>query len=174
MTIATQSWSEEVSTKIRLRLAFTDVVAAQLHSRTVGLGSPVRHDDPMLCEIGPWQSIFGQAPLPDPYRFFLEFQRHVRDALGIVRDPAEYLNFRGSMGSWIELVYGRSYLLLTAPAAVIPGAVAMLEAQSVPHIALGETRGTPAIAAAPAALGFRCGRSWLIAGAVTGELVAGE
>lgn len=115
----------------------------------------------MLAEGGTWQSIFGQAPLPDPYRFFLEFQRAVRDRLSMSRDPVEYLNLPTSLASWVELVYGRSFLLLTAPLPVVEAALPLLDAQSMPHLPLPAAN--PLWAAAPPKIFFCCGRSWVLA-----------
>ena len=134
---------------------------ARLVAGDAGVGPPVRSVDPLLTEYDDWQSIFGQAPLPDPYRFFLEFHRLVRDVAGLPREPVEYLNFRGSMIQWLEVVYSRSYLLLSAPTSVVAGAQALLDAQSVPHIALPEPAGKTS--GANPKFVFRCGRSWIVA-----------
>ena len=95
-------------------------------------------DHPILLDYGPRASIFGQAPLPDPYRFFLEFHKLIRDRLSIPREPIRYLNWPGRMSEWLGIVYGRSYNLLTAPAPVVQGASELLDAQLCEHHVLPE------------------------------------
>ncbi|MFN8388967.1 MAG: hypothetical protein U0136_01605 [Bdellovibrionota bacterium] len=96
-------------------------------------------EHPLLLNHGPRASIYGQDALPDPYRFFLEFHRLVRDVLKIPRDPVRYLNWGGTLNEWLSFVYSRTFLLLTAPVTVVEGAKELLEAQSASFIVLPET-----------------------------------
>jgi hypothetical protein len=78
-------------------------------------------------------SIMGNAPLPDPPRFFLEFSGLLND-LGAVRSASEYLNWRGGFSAWREIVYSRSFLLLTAPHEIGAAATELLENQAAEYI----------------------------------------
>ena len=91
-----------------------------------------------LLVRGPLTSVFGQAPLPDPYRFFLEFHKAVRERLSLSRDPISYLNWPGTVTKWFGLVYSRSYHLLTAVPDVAQAACELLDAQAAEYIALPE------------------------------------
>ncbi len=115
-------------------------------------------DHPLLLDYGPRAGIFGQAPLPDPYRFFLEFHKLVRDIISIPREPIHYLNWPGRMSEWLSIVYNRSYNLLTAPTAVAQGASELLDAQLCEHHILPEP---PKIAASLQVL--TTGTEWVIA-----------
>jgi len=112
---------------------------------------------PLLLNYGPRASIFGQAPLPDPYRFFLEFHKLVRDKLAIPREPISYLNFPGRMSEWLGIVYSRSYNLLTAPASVVQGASELLDAQLCEHHVLPE----PALVSHPLKV-LVVGEQWVV------------
>lgn len=78
--------------------------------------------------LGDMVTLFGNAPLPDPPRFFFDFHR-MCSRLGVAGDPSRYLNWQGSLGQWLEFVYSRSYRLLTAPREVAEGCLELLDAQ---------------------------------------------
>ena len=125
----------------------------------------ILYDDPLLWEYGPYSQIFGQAPLPDPYRFFLEYSQLVRDELKLRRDPVHYLNWRGGLSLWLELVYSRVYSLMVAPSPLIEGAIELLDRQVASYEVLPATpQQTPQHAAgdaAPVLVGL--GDSWVVA-----------
>jgi hypothetical protein len=91
---------------------------------------------PLLADVNSWLAIFGQAPLPDPYRFLLEFYQLVQDRLSLAVNPVDYLNFQDSINKWLNVVYSRSYMLLAAPAAVVEGVRPILDAQLAEYIVL--------------------------------------
>lgn len=126
-------------------------------------------DDPLLWELGPYSQIFGQAPLPDPYRFFLEYSRLVRDELKLRRDPVHYLNWRGGLSQWLEIVYSRVYSLMVAPSPLVESAIELLERQVATFEVLPAKRfgAAPALPERPSDEGppflLDCGSSWIIA-----------
>lgn len=84
---------------------------------------------PLLLDYGPKASLFGRAPLPDPYRFFLEFHKLVRDQFAIEREPLRYLNYKGRMSEWLAVVYSRTYTVLSGPIELAEEATKLLDAQ---------------------------------------------
>ncbi len=115
-------------------------------------------DDPVTWDYGKLYSVFGNAPLPDPPRFFLEFYRLIKSELGSRRDPVEYLNWQESFSQWLGLVYSRSYNLLTGPLQVAEGACKLLEAQALEYTILPDPR--EITEALP--MMFEFGRSWIV------------
>ena len=97
---------------------------------------------PLLWEYGPKSSIFGNAALPDPPRFFLDYYQAVTAQLQVPRDPAEYLNWQESLTEWLGFVYSRSYCLLSAPDPVVAVAKSLLDAQAAEYIALPDPPST--------------------------------
>jgi len=89
----------------------------------------VRADDPLLWAHGPWATIFGNAPLPDPARFFVEFCDMLSRELWTGRDPSWY--FRGqSFQEWRKLVgSSTTYRLLDGPVKVMEACMPLLRAQ---------------------------------------------
>ncbi|MCB0325473.1 MAG: hypothetical protein KDD69_17945, partial [Bdellovibrionales bacterium] len=86
-------------------------------------------DDPLLWDYGPRSTLFGNAPLPDPPRFFHEFHELVRGQFRLERDPLRYLNWQGNFMEWRDRVVSRTYLLLTAPAPIAEAASQLLDDQ---------------------------------------------
>lgn len=91
---------------------------------------------PLLWDYGGYSSIFGNAPLPDPPRFFHEFYQLVRSELGVPRDPVRYLNWSDHLSQWLEFVYSRTYQLLSAPAPIAEAACELLDVQAAEYTIL--------------------------------------
>ena len=98
----------------------------------------VSSSHPLLWDYGGYSSIFGNAPLPDPPRFFHEFYQLVRSDLGVPRDPVRYLNWKEHLGEWLEFVYSRTYQLLSAPAPIAEAATELLEVQAAEYTILAD------------------------------------
>ena len=98
----------------------------------------VFEDHPMLLDYGPRASLFGRAPLPDPYRFFLEFHKLVRDEFAIDREPIRYLNYKGRMSEWLSIVYSRSFTAMTGPLVLAEAATKLLDAQVAEYTLIPE------------------------------------
>ena len=155
-------WWQKGTEPVALHFDLAGVQELAIHEstlpcETVSFG--IADEDPLLWNFGPQSTIFGIAPLPDPYRFFLEFYRVVQRDLKLRRDPTEYLNWRSGMSDWLELVYSRAYNLLTAPTPVVEAAVPLLEAQVALFQVLPVQ--TPTRSSAPRLLYF--GDSWIVA-----------
>lgn len=154
-------WEEEPRKRGSTEVTLENVGEYSLSLRPGEKGGEILFSEshPLLGDFGAYASVFGQAPMPDPYRFFLEFHRLVRDELGLAREPVSYLNYPGTIGKWFGIVYQRSFGLLTAPLIVAEGAAKLLEAQAADHIVLPEpTRVSP-----PMGVAFICGKSWAVA-----------
>lgn len=155
-------WWQKGTEPVALQFDLSGIRELAVHETTVPFETTsfgVADDDPLLWNFGPQSTIFGIAPLPDPYRFFLEFYRVVQRDLKLRRDPTEYLNWRSGMSDWLELVYSRAYNLLTAPTPVVEAAVPLLEAQVALFQVLPIQQPTPQ--SAPRLLYF--GESWIVA-----------
>lgn len=140
------------------------------------LGEPphllrISDDDPLLWELGPRSQLFGTAPLPDPYRFFLEFTRLVRDELKIRRDPVRYLNWRGGLTEWLEIVYSRTFSLFTGPAPLAELAAELLERQAASYQLLPAGADHVSIDGSPDRLLFDVGCGWIMAGGAAVQIV---
>lgn len=93
-------------------------------------------ESPLFWDYGPQSTIFGQAPLPDPYRFFLDFFGLIRKTYGLKRDPSRYLNWQSGLKDWLGFTYSRSYSLLTAPAPLVEESALLLDVQAASYIVL--------------------------------------
>ncbi len=127
-------------------------------------------DSPLLLNYQPTSSIFGQAPLPDPPRFFHEFYELIQGTLGIKRDPITYLNWQDSFLGWRNMVLSRTYRMLNGPAQVVDGASELLERQVADHIVLPDhvDEDAPSVVVPEVALEF--GNSWVLGSSLSVEL----
>jgi len=114
-------------------------------------------EHPLLADYGKRASLFGRAPLPDPYRFFLEFHKLVRDQFGIEREPLRYLNYKGRMSEWLAMVYSRTFNLLSGPSALVEAAAELLDAQVAEYTLLPDP--SPELAVSL----LEMGKFWIIA-----------
>ncbi len=161
-------WWQKGDEPVALQFQLNGVREIELKQPTIPFETTefgVTADDPLLWNFGARSTIFGIAPLPDPYRFFLEFYRVVQRDLKLRRDPTEYLNWRSGMSDWLELVYSRAYNLLTAPTAVVDAAVPLLEAQVADFQVLPLNE--PTTLSEPRLLYF--GDSWIVADEIAVE-----
>ncbi len=127
--------SSQSSREFQIRA--TGVTESQLNftgGKAVYLSASRTH--PLLWDYGGYSSIVGNAPLPDPPRFFHEFYQLVRSELGVARDPVRYLNWNTHLSEWLEFVYSRSYQLLSAPAAIAEAATELLDVQAAEYVVL--------------------------------------
>ena len=111
-----------------------------------------------LAAYGPQATIFGNAPLPDPPRFFFDFYRGVK-ALGYTSDPTLLLNGGPDLQQWLSFVYSRTYRLLSGPVAVVELAKELLEAQAVASMVLPDE---PVAAPAESLQAVEIGKSWVV------------
>ena len=115
-------------------------------------------DGPLCWDYRTTCSIMGNAPLPDPHRFFVEFSGLLSD-LGARQSAKEYLNWRGSFAAWREIVVSRAFLLLNAPIEIAAPATELLDYQAAEYMLLNDPPppgGENVFAAA-------FGRSWITA-----------
>jgi hypothetical protein len=102
----------------------------------------VLRDDPLLWPYGTHASIFGNAPLPDPRRFFAEFWDLAHFELRGRAAPAffEFTSYR----EWARRVTEHnSYLLLDGPAPLIDATRRLLDAQGAHYrVLVGNERRT--------------------------------
>lgn len=158
-------WWQKGDEPVSLQFDLSGIRELSIQERSLPIDTTefgVTDDDPLLWNFGPQSTIFGIAPLPDPYRFFLEFYRVVQRDLKLRRDPTSYLNWRTGMSDWLELVYSRAYNLLTAPTQVVEAAVPLLEAQVALFQVLPIQENTAQ--SEPRLLYF--GDSWIVADAI--------
>ena len=94
-------------------------------------------DGPLCWDFRSSCSIMGNAPLPDPHRFFVEFSGLLSD-LGARQPAIEYLNWRGSFAAWREIVVSRAFLLLNAPIEIAAPATELLDYQAAEYMLLND------------------------------------
>jgi hypothetical protein len=165
LRLVTPAWqAEDAPREAEFILRITSVAEQHIEPQLLaesGLAFQLTADHPLLLDYGPRSSIFGQAPLPDPYRFFLEFHKLVRDTWKIPRDPVKYLNWQGSLSDWLVMVYSRSFNLLSAPVPIAEACRELLDAQVADYILLPD-KPQPQLARQVVILGH----SWWIGNAV--------
>lgn len=120
-------------------------------------------DSSLLWDYGSTSTIFGNAPLPDPPRFFFEFFQLVKYRLGVPRDPAGYLNWKENFSEWLGFVYSRSYCLLSAPNPIVEGAIELLDVQAAEYAVLPNPIDTVQSNSVEELSVFRLDDSWVIA-----------
>lgn len=91
---------------------------------------------PLLWDYGRFSNIYGNAPLPDPPKFFFDFFQLVKYKLGSPRDPAHYLNWKSTFSEWLDFVYSRTYCLLRAPAPIAEACTELLDVQAADYYLL--------------------------------------
>ncbi len=137
-------WEEAANTQpgeISLICEGVEELNLSLRAGTLCSGLHLSTDDPLLWEYGPFSTIFGTAPLPDPQRFFYEFYELVSHRLKVRRDPARYLNWESSLKEWEQYVYSRAYRLLSAPAPIAEATIELLEVQAAEFTVLPDAEG---------------------------------
>ncbi len=140
-----------------LRFSFEGVRENTLSvgSRAKDIGLSFEH--PILWDYGPTGSIFGNAPLPDPPKFYFDFHNLVSYRLGVPRNPNTYLNFSSSLDEWLQFVYSRTFQLLGAPMEIASKAAKLLEAQAADFTLLpDEAKEHPTLAV------LFLGNSWIV------------
>ena len=96
-------------------------------------------DDPLLWHYGPHASIYGNAPLADPGRFFLGFADLVQQRLRTGRDVAHYFDY-APFADWAHRVTQHSsFHLLTAPEPVIESCRTLLDEQQASYTVLRQS-----------------------------------
>lgn len=118
-------------------------------------------DGPLVWDYRSRCSIMGNAPLPDPPRFFVEFSGLLHD-LGVDRPASCYLNWRGSFAGWREVAYSRASLLLSAPHEIAAPAAELLDHQAADYMLLND----PLPEGGDRVFAAAFGRSWIIAESV--------
>ena len=104
----------------------------------------VRADDARLWQFGTHGTVFGNAPMPDPRRFLVEFSDVLwaRLASGSA-DAIEYLG-AGSLAEWEARAGGHAnYALLKGPLPLLEAVAPLLDAQGVEYrVVAGPARDT--------------------------------
>jgi hypothetical protein len=121
----------------------------------------VSAESALLWDYGPWLAVYGNAPLPDPHRFFSEFYQLVRFELQLSWDPSSYLKWGHGFSEWLGHVYTRSYLMLRAPAPLAEAALPLLDVQAAEYTVLPEPKNEKS-AEARARIAVSINRSWII------------
>jgi hypothetical protein len=163
----TNAWWAD-SQPAKLTLSVESVVEMQFSLLPGQLVQSAKIDphSPLLWDYGPAASIFGNAPLPDPPRFFHEFHELVCGTLGIMRDPIKYLNWQGSFLGWRNIVVSRSFQLLSAGAPLVEAAAPLLDAQAAEYAILPDPPGGKASLSQPPSCALMLGDSWVLGASV--------
>lgn len=123
----------------RFTLRFTDVQRSNVilgyHTAEVR-DLRIQEASPYLWPYGIWGSIFGNAPLPDPRRFLVEFTdlfHHELHAAGALLFPFEPVPF----AAWADRVGSNaSYQLMDGPLPLLEAVRPLLEAQGLDYTLL--------------------------------------
>lgn len=122
----------------------------------------VLQESPLLWDYGSTSTIYGNAPLPDPPRFFFEFCQLVKFSLGIDRDPVAYLNWKNDFSEWLEFVFSRSYCLLSAPDPVVEATRSLLDVQAAEYAVLSDPAKERVLEDVSSLKVVKIGPSWII------------
>jgi hypothetical protein len=135
ITLGGLNWDADSAIKPRMNDGQLRFLLEGVRENTLSVGNQsseieLSFEHPILWDYGPTASIFGNAPLPDPPKFYFDFHDLVSFRLGVPRDPNTYLNFTNSLDEWLAFVYSRTFQLLRAPKVIASKAGQLLENQA--------------------------------------------
>jgi hypothetical protein len=90
----------------------------------------VSEEHQLLWHYEQYHAVYGKAPLPDPYRFYWDFEDILRYELKIPRRAIDYLNVFGNLKNWVTACYGRAFMMMTVPEHYLPYLVEVFYAQA--------------------------------------------
>ncbi|MCC6932278.1 MAG: hypothetical protein IT292_03370 [Deltaproteobacteria bacterium] len=126
----------------------------------------VSDDHNMIADYLTTYSLYGNAPLPDPYRFYWDFSVMLRDEFGSLRNPDFYLAVDATLKGWMSNCYNRAFFLGRVPEIMLARTQELLDVQACEYQALKNE-----VPECTDKLFIRSNLFWAVAGNVSLQLV---